>query len=87
VKTSHKNILATVFRKPGRSFVALGSWAGEDVQVNLAIDWKSLGLDPERTMIRAPAIPGIQPQQTWKPNETISVAPKKGWFLVLKEEK
>ena len=74
-----------VWSDPG--FVALGSWAGEEVQVNLAIDWKSLGLDLDRTIIRAPAIPGIQPQQTWKPNEKITVAPKKGWFLVLEEEK
>lgn len=31
VRTNHKNVLATVYRKPGRSLIALASWPGERV--------------------------------------------------------
>jgi len=85
VQTDRTNVLATVYRKEGRSFVALGSWATEDTQVNLNIDWKALGLDPARAMLYAPPIAGMQPEKQWKPGELIPVAPKRGWFLVLDE--
>jgi hypothetical protein len=85
VKTGHAGVLATVYRKVGRSFIALGSWAEEDTQVTLDIDWKALGLDPARATLYAPPIAGMQTETTWKPGEPISVASKHGWFLVLDE--
>ena len=83
VKTDQPNVLATVYRGKARSFVALGSWAKEDAEVKLDIDWKALGLDPARATLYAPAIAGMQPEKRWRPGEPIPVAPKRGWFLVL----
>lgn len=85
VKTDNAKILASVYRKPGRTFIALGSWTAADVDVKLAIDWKALGLDPGRAALYAPAIDGMQVEQLWQPGAPIPVAPGHGWFLVLDE--
>lgn len=85
VKTDHTNVLATAYRKKDRTFIALGSWAKDEVEVKLSFDWKALGLDPARAAIYAPAIAGMQTESQWKPGEAIPVAPKRGWFLVLDE--
>lgn len=85
VKTDHPHVLATVYRKPGRAFVALGSWLEAETPVSLAIDWAALGLDPARTTLYAPPIARMQPEHVWKPTDRIPVAPKRGWFLVLDE--
>jgi hypothetical protein len=85
VKTDQTNVLATVYRKKGRSFVALGSWAAKETLVSLNIDWKALGLDPARTELYAPSIAGMQTEKLWKPGELIPVVPKRGWFLVVDE--
>ncbi len=85
VQSGRTNILVSVYRKPGRSFVAIGSWDPAETQVDLKIDWKQLGLNPERSFLYAPAIPGMQTERCWKPGESIPVAPKRGWFLVLDE--
>lgn len=85
VKTDHPEILATAYRRKGRTFVALGSWAKEEQEVQLSLDWKAMGLDPQRTAIYAPSIPGMQTENQWQPGEKIPVAPQRGWFLVLDE--
>lgn len=86
VRTGERDVLATVYRRPGRCLVALGCWAAAEKQIHLGIDWQALGLDPGRARLYAPAIPGMQPEQTWKPSDAITVSPKRGWFLVLDEE-
>lgn len=85
VRTGQPDVLATVYRRPGRSFVALGSWAPDERRVTLAFDWKRLGLDPARTMLYAPAIAGMQDERRWRPEESIPVAAKRGWFLIVDE--
>jgi len=82
VKTDHPEVLATVYHRQGRTFVALGSWAQEEVQVKLSVDWKALGLDPARTTLFAPPITGMQTEQRLKPGDPVPVAPKRGLFCV-----
>ena len=85
-KTCYRtNILATVYRKKDRAFVALGSWAKEAADVQLSVDWPALGLDPARAAFYAPAIAGMQSENRWRPGEAIPVAPGRGWFLVVDE--
>jgi hypothetical protein len=87
VQTDHTNVLTTVYRRNGRSLLALGSWATEETQVNLSIDWKALGLDPAHAMLYARPVVGMQTERLWNPGELIPVAPKGGWFLVVDEVK
>lgn len=82
VKTSRKDVLATVYRKPGKSLIALASWAKEPVTVTLDVDWKALGLDPAKIRLRAPSVAQFQDEAAYGPGDTIPVAAKRGWMLV-----
>ena len=85
VRTGRADVLATVYRKPGRAMVAVASWAPTDVNVTLTIDWRALGIDPARAIVEAPAIDEFQPARRFAASETIPVAPGKGWLLVVRE--
>lgn len=82
VKTGRDDVVATVYRRPGKALVSIASWAPETTAVKLAIDWKALGLDPARARLRAPAIEGFQPAQSFT-MDAVEVAPKKGWLIVI----
>ena len=83
VRTGREDILATVYRKPGRALIALASWAPDDAEVTLEMDWKSLGLDAGSATLTAPAIEHFQKAATFAPTEAIPVAANKGWLLVV----
>jgi hypothetical protein len=90
VKTGNSEVLATAYVKRGNgkaaqasALIALASWAKEPVDIRLAIDWKKLGLDPKKAVLRAPAVDKFQPTAEFKPGDTIRVEPGKGWLLVL----
>ncbi|MCX6570725.1 MAG: DUF6067 family protein [Candidatus Aminicenantes bacterium] len=92
VKTGNAKVLATAYIKRGDGkaartsvLVALASWAKEPVDARLAIDWKTLGLDPKKVILRAPAIENFQPAAELRPGDAIRVEPGKGLLLVLTE--
>jgi hypothetical protein len=66
------------------ALIALASWAGEPVDVRLAIDWKKLGLDPKSAKLVAPAIDKFQEAAEFGPGDPIRVDPGKGLLLVLR---
>lgn len=86
VRTDHPDVLVTVYRKRGKSLLALASWAKEDVQVRLQVDWQALGLRPERCRLVAPPVLHVQPPTEFSPDQPIPVSAGKGWLLVLEEE-
>jgi hypothetical protein len=85
VKTDSKDVLATVYIKEGAALVAMASWAAEPVESRLTIDWKALGIDPQKARFSAPAIPDFQPGTTFRPGDPIPVEPGRGWILILKK--
>ncbi len=85
VRTDHPDMLATVYRKRGKSLIALASWAKEEVAVRLQIDWNALGLRPERCQLIAPWVPFVQFLAQFSPDEPIPVPAGKGWLLLLEE--
>jgi hypothetical protein len=64
--------------------VAIASWANEPVDVRLTIDWKRLGLDPKRAVLRAPAVEGFQEAAEYKPGDPVRLDPAKGLLLILR---
>ncbi|HIJ72506.1 MAG TPA: hypothetical protein HPP83_00245 [Candidatus Hydrogenedentes bacterium] len=86
VRTGHADILATAYRKPGKTLMAVASWADEKTAVRLEIDWAALGLGAERAHLFAPYIPNYQKSALFGPDEAIPIAPGRGWLLVLDEE-
>ncbi len=83
VKTSHPKVLATVYKKKNKSLIAIASWEDKPVQCKLEIDWISIGLDKENTILKAPAIDGFQDKAQLSPSDEFTVAPGKGWLWVL----
>ncbi len=86
VRTDHPDVLATVYRRKDKSLIALASWAKQEVQVRLQIDWNALGLHPERCRLVAPPVRYMQSPARFSPEQPIPVAAGKGWLLVLEED-
>jgi hypothetical protein len=83
VKTDNKDVLATVYCKPGKALVSLASWAGEPARCRMAIDWAALGLDPAKVRICAPRIEGFQEEKTFAVSDPIPVDPARGWLIIM----
>jgi len=84
-KTGRADVLATVYRKKGKSLVSLASWASVKTNVKLVVDWQELGLDPKKTTLWAPAIEGYQAEAVFAVDGAIPVEPGRGWLLVADE--
>lgn len=84
VKTNNEKIKATVYQKEGQTIISLASWEDKDTNIRLSIDWKVLGLDPEKAKIEAPAIKDFQKEKEYDPEKPIFVSKGKGLLLVLK---
>ena len=85
VRTGREDVLATAYVKPGKTLVALASWAPEKADVRLQFDWKALGLDPGKARLVAPEIKDFQPAKEWRLDESITVEPKRGWLIYVTE--
>ncbi len=83
VKTDRQDVLATVYQGKNRALVAVGSWAPVPKEVKLEIDWKKLGISPALARIIAPAVRDFQDARTFSAEQSIPVAPGKGWLLVI----
>ncbi|MEO7044352.1 MAG: glycoside hydrolase domain-containing protein [Ferruginibacter sp.] len=84
VKTDNEKVLATVYKKDGATLVSIASWADDDTDIQLQIDWKKLGIDLSKATITAPEIKNFQPAKTFNVNEKIKVEKNKGWLLIIK---
>jgi hypothetical protein len=85
VKTGHPQVKASVYRKPGKTLIALASWDAKKANVSLTVDWKALGLDPRKTTLWAPASAGFQEERVFPAAGTVPVVPGKGWLLIADE--
>ncbi|MEO5648845.1 MAG: glycoside hydrolase domain-containing protein [Ginsengibacter sp.] len=84
VETDNEKVLATVYKKKGESLISIASWAENEVEVQLKIDWEKLGIDSSKAIITAPAIKNFQPARTFSIHEKIPVEKGKGWMLIVK---
>ncbi|MBV8254553.1 MAG: hypothetical protein JO154_18270 [Chitinophaga sp.] len=84
VKTDNPLVPATIYRKEGAVLVSLASWAPEDTNIHLNIDWKALGIDPSKATITAPDVRNFQQGQVFGKDAAIPVVKNKGWLLIIK---
>ncbi len=84
VCTHNDDVLATVYRRRGRTLVCLASWAAQPVTVAFDIDWPALGIKPAAATIDLPAIAGLQEAGTLRPDDPVTVDPAKGCMLVIR---
>jgi hypothetical protein len=83
VKTNHPQVKATAYIREGKTLISIGNFDSADHAVRLSFDWKKLGLSPSETTLHAPPVKNFQPEQTFKPDESIPVKSKEGWLLIL----
>lgn len=86
VRTGRADIPATVYMKADAALISLASWSKEDTAVRLDIDWQRLGLHPDRVVITAPAVAGLQAYQEFTAVDTIPVPANQGIFLLVEEQ-
>jgi hypothetical protein len=86
VSTGNRNIPLTLYRHPDRVLMALGSWSPADSRVRLKIDWKALGLDPNRTVLSRPRIEGLQEHGILDHRRPVAVEANRGLILLLETE-
>lgn len=84
VAAGHDDVFATVYRGERSTIVAVASWASDDVEVKLAVDWDALGYDEEKTVITVPVIEGIQADGGTLPEPAVTVAPGGGVLMVIR---
>ena len=84
IKTNNDRVLATVYKQKGSALISIASWAENNVDVQLIIDWEKLGIDPSKATIVAPSINNFQPARSFKLNEKIPVEKNKGWLIIIK---
>ena len=85
VKADREDVLTTTFLKPGEALVTVASWAPEQAECRLDVDWEKLGFDPDKVVITAPAIRDFQAAAELKPGESLTIEPGRGRILILKE--
>jgi hypothetical protein len=85
VKAKAPEVKATLWKKAGRSLVALGNFGDKPARAEIVIDWKALGLDPAKAALYAPAVSNFQPAALFRPGDKIPLAPKRGIALWLDE--
>ncbi len=84
VKTDNKDILTTVYKKDDKALIAIASWAKQSAFIKLKIDWKKLGIDKEKAIIKVPFVKDFQDYENYNIKESIKIAPKKGLLLIIK---
>lgn len=85
VTASAPEVKATLWKRAGRTLIALGNFGDKPVQTTLQIDWRALGLDPTKASLYAPEMQNFQPEALYRPDGKISLAPKRGLALWLDE--
>lgn len=84
VTTNNEKVLATVYKKPGKSLVSIASWADSDTEVKLNINWNALGINSQTAVIEAPFVKDFQQQRAFSPGDNIPIEKGKGWLLIIK---
>jgi hypothetical protein len=85
VTTGRPDVLATVYRRKGRSLIVVAGWNKKPADVKLKIDFAALGLNPDTAVLHAPAIDRLQKEGVFKPAAALPVRPRGGWMLIIRE--
>jgi hypothetical protein len=81
ITTSHPDVKATVYKKAGKSLIAIGNFSDTQQTIFLKIDFEKLGIDPKTATLIAPEIQDFQAAKQWKVGDKITVEPRKGWLI------
>ena len=77
VSTSNNVVLATEYLKNKKMLFSVASWAKEEVNITLNIEFRRAGHNPDRIQITAPAIDRFQPERTFAKTRLYQLNQKK----------
>jgi len=83
IKTDNALVPATIYQKKNKVLISIASWAPNATKIHLNIDWKALGMNPSKAVLKAAPIDKFQEGRTFDVNGAIDVQPNKGWLLEL----
>ena len=78
-----------MYKKEKSALIAIASWSEQTEQVELKIDWKKMGIDPNKATVTMPSMKGFQSGVALKISngriEPISIDKAKGVIVWIKE--
>jgi len=83
VTTTNTNVKTTVYKKNGKSLIAIGNFSDSPQNVSLKINFEELGIDADNAKLIAPEIVDFQPGRKWNSGDKITIEPRKGWLVYL----
>jgi hypothetical protein len=83
VQTGNDAIKATTYLKDGKALISLGNFSEKEQTVKLSIDWRKIGIEPQKAKLICPDIKDFQPGKLVGINEEIVIEPKKGWLIII----
>ncbi|MDD2601213.1 MAG: DUF6067 family protein [Kiritimatiellae bacterium] len=83
VKSGDPALLVSVYRLKGAAVIAVANFSAQDKPCGLRIDWNALGMEPVKSLLRAPAIKGFQAEHAFEADQVFDVPAKKGWLIVV----
>lgn len=87
--TNLESVIATVYKKEKSALISVASWSEQTEQVELIVDWKKIGINPNKATVTLPAMKGFQNGATLKITngkiEPVSIEKGKGMIVWIKE--
>lgn len=83
IKTSLNSVKATIYRKEDKILIVIGNFDNTGQNVNLSIDWDSIGWNKNKVKAKVPYIQNFQSAQTIDLNKAMFIKPKKAIFMIL----
>ena len=83
VQTDIPEIKATAYIKEGRTLLSIGNFGDKTQYINLKINWKALGLNPDKCRFYAPEIENFQHERNFDLKTPFPVEPRKGWLIYI----
>ena len=87
VTTNNELVKASVFKGEKEIIIAVANWTKEEQVTSVVIDWDALGYDPSKCRISIPFVKDFQEEQPLQSLSSLAVPGKKGYMIVVAENK
>ncbi len=83
VAATNSDVKTTVYKKEGKTLIAIGNFSDFPQTVALKINFEKLGLDAAKVKLTAPPIQDFQDAKVWNVADRITVEPRQGWLIYI----
>ena len=72
------SVHATIYVKSDKALISAANWSDKQAYCKFKIDWKAIGLDPEKVQLRTPPMDGMQGERVFGVNDVITIQAHQG---------